>query len=59
MRKGKVSAFERLTSGKLNRKQRKELGRKLYSENPGLEVDVGNAIHYVASALGFRLVPAA
>jgi hypothetical protein len=39
-----------------NRKARKELGRRLQSENPGLEVvhphaagvDVGNSAHYVA-----------
>ena len=40
----------------LNRKQRKELARRLRSEDPGLEVmhpnaagiDVGNSTHYVA-----------
>src|SRR2546425_6612580 len=60
MAKRKQSTFERLTSGKLNRKQRKELGRRLYSDNPGLEVvhpnaagiDVGNESHYVAVAPG-------
>ena len=54
--KRKLSTFERLTSGKLNRKQRKDLARKLYSENPGLEIvhpnaagiDVGNESHFVA-----------
>jgi transposase len=43
-------------AGKMNRKQRKELGRQLQSANPGLEVvhpraagiDVGNGAHYVA-----------
>lgn len=47
-------AFAR-TSG-LNRKQRKELARRLQSADPGLEVmhpnaagiDVGNSVHYVA-----------
>ena len=42
--------------GKVNRKQRKELARQLWSANPGLEVvhpraagiDVGNTAHYVA-----------
>lgn len=42
--------------GKMNRQQRKELGRRLQSANPGLEVvhpraagiDVGNGAHYVA-----------
>jgi hypothetical protein len=43
-------------AGKMNRKHRKELGRRLQSANPGLEVvhpraagiDVGNGAHYVA-----------
>ncbi len=42
--------------GKMNRQQRKELGRRLQSPNPGLEVvhphaagiDVGNGAHYIA-----------
>jgi transposase len=50
------STFERLTSGKLNRKQRKELIRKIDAEDPGLEIiyrnaagiDVGNESHMVA-----------
>jgi hypothetical protein len=50
----RTSAYERLTKG--NRKQRKELQRRLYSDNPGLEVihphaagiDVGNESHFVA-----------
>jgi len=58
--KRKQSTFERLTNGKLNRKQRKELGRRLYSDNPGLEIvhpnaagiDVGNESHFVAVAPG-------
>jgi transposase len=58
MKKSKISTYQRLKSGKLNRRQRKELGRKLYSEQPGLEVvhrnvagiDVGNASHFVAVA---------
>ncbi|HSB13161.1 MAG TPA: IS110 family transposase [Bryobacteraceae bacterium] len=60
MRKSKASIYERLTNGKLNRQQRKELKRRLYSEDPGLEVvhrnvagiDVGNGSHYVAVAPG-------
>jgi len=60
MAKPKQSTFQRLTSGKLNRKQRKELGRRLYSDHPGLEVvnrhaagiDVGNKSHFVAVAPG-------
>src|SRR5882762_4921218 len=52
----KQSTFERLTSGRLNRKQRRELERRLSTEDPGLEIvnrnvagiDVGNKSHYVA-----------
>jgi transposase len=58
MAKRKQSTFERLTSGKLNRKQRKDLGRRLRADDPGLEIvhrnvggiDVGNQSHYVAVA---------
>jgi hypothetical protein len=43
-----------------NRKERKELARRLRSEDPGLEVvhphaagvDVGNSAHYVTSPYG-------
>ena len=56
MAKGKRSTFERLAHGQLNRKQRRELGRKLTAEDPGLEVvnrnaagiDVGSESHFVA-----------
>ena len=56
MAKRKRSTFERLMSGKLNRKQRKEFARRLCSDDPGLEIihphaagiDVGNESHYVA-----------
>ena len=56
MARRRKSAFERLTSGSLNRKQRRELGRKLYSDTPGLEIvhpdaagiDVGNESHFAA-----------
>jgi len=52
----KKSTFERLTNGRLNRKQRRELQRKLSAEDPGLEIvnrnvagiDVGNESHFVA-----------
>ena len=45
-----------MATGKMNRKQRKELARQLQSANPGLEVvhpraagiDVGNGSHFVA-----------
>ena len=56
MAKRKMSTFERLQQGKMNRKQRRELGRRLNSEDPGLEVvhpnaagiDVGNESHFVS-----------
>ena len=56
MAQKKTSTRERLKSGKLNRKQRKELVRKVYAEDPGLEVvhrnvagiDVGNESHFAA-----------
>ena len=52
----KKSTFERLTNGRLNRKPRRELERKLSAEDPGLEIvnrnvagiDVGNESHFVA-----------
>jgi transposase len=60
MAKRKQSTFERLTRGRLNRKQRKELVRRLGSDDPGLEVvhrhvagiDIGNESHFVAVAPG-------
>jgi transposase len=56
MAKRKQSTYERLMSGKMNRKQRKELTRRLCSDDPGLEIvhqhvagiDIGNESHYVA-----------
>ena len=56
MGKRKLSTFERLSRGKLSRKQRKELSRRLWSEDPGLEVihrhaaaiDIGDKSHFVA-----------
>ena len=56
----KQSTFERLTKRPLNRKQRKELERKLASEDPVLDIvnrnvagiDVGNESHFVAVAPG-------
>jgi transposase len=50
------STFERLTSGKLSRKHRKEIIRRIEAEDPGLEVvhrnvagiDVGNKSHMVS-----------
>lgn len=60
MRKAKPSAFERLTKDDMNRRQRKDLKRRLYSEDPGLEVvhpdaagiDIGNESHFVAVPAG-------
>jgi transposase len=56
MAKRHKSTFERLQSGELNRKQRRQLQQQLCSADPGLEVvhadaagiDVGNASHFVA-----------
>ncbi len=56
MAKRKMSTFERLQRGKMNRKDRRELGRRINSEDPGLEVvhpnaagiDIGNESHFVA-----------
>jgi transposase len=56
MAKRGVSTFERLESGCLNRKQRRELGRQVAAADPGLTIihanaggiDVGNESHYVA-----------
>ncbi len=56
----KQSAFERLTSGKLNRRQRKDWELRLNSTAPQLEVihadaagiDIGNESHFAAVAPG-------
>jgi hypothetical protein len=50
------STFERLTSGQLSRKRRKEIIRKIEAEDPALDVvyrnvggiDVGNQSHMVS-----------
>src|SRR5271165_3743810 len=62
MAKRKQSTFERLRNGKLqwNRKERREVERRLNSADPGLEIihphaagiDVGNESHYVAVPAG-------
>jgi transposase len=60
MAKRKMSTFERLQSGKMNRTQRKELQQRLNAADPGLEVvhpdaagiDVGNESHFVAVPAG-------
>jgi transposase len=58
MAKRKTSTFERLQmeNGKLSRGERRELQRRLYSDDPGLTImfpdsagiDIGNESHYVA-----------
>src|SRR6267143_6845291 len=56
MAKRKRSTFERLSRGGLNRKQRRDLGRRLAGNDPGLTIihpnaggiDVGNESHFVA-----------
>ncbi len=56
MAQRKRSTFERLQQGPLNRQQRRELGRRRQTAEPGLAVvhpdaagiDVGNASHFVA-----------
>ena len=56
MAKRKRSPFERINLEEMDRKQRRELGRRLEKSDPGLEIvhrdaagnDVGNQSHYVA-----------
>ena len=56
MAKRRMSTFERLESGRLNRKQRRELERRVAAADPGLTIvhanaggiDVSNESHYVA-----------
>ena len=56
MRKRKLSTFERLHRGKFSRKERQDFQRRLYSDDPGLEIvhrnaagiDIGNESHFVA-----------
>lgn len=56
MAKRKKSTFERLNSGQMNRQQRRDLGRRLAGNDPGLTIvhsnaggiDVGNESHFVA-----------
>lgn len=56
MTKRKMSTFERLHGGFMNRQQRKQLQQRLRSDNPGLEIvnpdaagiDIGNASHFVS-----------
>jgi transposase len=56
MAKRKMSTFERLNTGRMNRLQRRELGRRVAASDPGLTIvhpnaggiDVGNGSHFVA-----------
>jgi transposase len=56
MAKRKMSTFERLKAGLMNRAQRRELGRRVAASDPGLTIvhpnaggiDVGNESHFVA-----------
>ena len=56
MAKRKMSTFERLSTGRMNRAQRRELGRRVAASDPGLTIvhpnaggiDVGNESHFVA-----------
>jgi hypothetical protein len=56
MAKRTQSTFERINLERMNRRQRRELGRRLEKNDPGFEVvhphaagiDVGNQSHFVA-----------
>jgi transposase len=56
MAKRKMSTFERLNTGRMNRSQRRELGRRVAAGDPGLAIvhanaggiDVGHESHFVA-----------
>jgi transposase len=56
MSQRRMSTFERLNSGQMNRAQRRELGRRVAASDPGLAIvhphaggiDVGNESHLVA-----------
>ena len=56
MAKRRMSTFERLSTGQMNRSQRRELGRRVAASDPGLTIvhpnaggiDVGNESHFVA-----------
>ncbi len=56
MRRRKISTFERLNRGLMNRKERRKLALRIAAADPGLNIinpnaagiDVGNASHFVA-----------
>ena len=60
MAKREQSTFERLNNKDLNRKQRRELQRRISSDDPGMEIlnpdasgiDIGNESHFVSVAPG-------
>jgi transposase len=60
MAKRKESTFERLQKGRLNRREKRDLERRLNAADPGLEIvnrhaagiDIGNQSHYVAVPAG-------
>ena len=56
MARRKMSTFERLNTGQMNRAQRRELGRRVAANDPGLGIvnpnaggiDVGNESHFAS-----------
>ena len=65
MAKREQSTFERLKGKNLNRKERRELQRRLFSDDPGLEIlhpdaagiDIGNESHFVSVPPGLDPEP--
>lgn len=65
MAKREQSTFERLRGKNLNRKERRELQRRLFSDDPGLEIlhpdaagiDIGNESHFVSVPPGLDAEP--
>ena len=65
MAKREQSTFERLRGKNLNRKERRELQRRLFSDDPGLEIlhpdaagiDIGNESHFVSVPPGLDPEP--
>ena len=64
MAKRKMSTFERLNTGQMNRSQRRELGRRVAASDPGLTIvhpgaggiDVGNESHlWPCLRIGMRI----
>ena len=65
MAKREQSTFERLRGKNLNRRERRDLRRRLFSDDPGLEIlhpdaagiDIGNESHFVSVAPGLDPEP--